>query len=308
MSDNAGLEERTRRTCGTVQAHFALLDSAPDFRSRQSDLEARTRSFMDRPDTAMRRTIRTIRVVIHVVYRTEVENIAVDQAVAQLEVLNKDFQAKNLDLGGVPAPFSAYTGNADLAFELADADPDGAATSGITRTKTSCSSFGVGNGVKFAARGGADAWDTARYLNIWVCTLRAGLLGYAQFPGGPAETDGVVVLNTAFGIGGTVIPPFNLGRTTTHEVGHYLNLSHIWGESKVSTCQDSDYVADTPNQFGPNTGTPAFPRLSCSNEPHGDMFMNYMDYVDDASMFMFTRDQVKRMHAALEFERPGILL
>ena len=89
-------------------------------------------------------------------------------------------------------------------------------------------------------------------------------------------------------------------------MGHYLNLSHIWGEARVPTCADTDSVDDTPNQWGPNFGKPAFPSASCENVPDGDLFMNYMDYVDDDTMVMFTDGQVARMHAALEFARPGL--
>jgi len=116
----------------------------------------------------------------------------------------------------------------------------------------------------------------------------------------------VVILTSAFGRGGSAAAPFDLGRTTTHEVGHWLNLSHIWGEARVPTCADSDSVDDTPNQWGPNFGRPTFPSASCDNVPDGDLFMNYMDYVDDDTMVMFTTGQVARMHAALEFSRPDL--
>ena len=130
------------------------------------------------------------------------------------------------------------------------------------------------------------------------------MLGYAQFPGGPEDTDGVVIRNTAFGAKGTAQGPFDKGRTTTHEIGHFLNLSHIWGESRIPTCSDSDFIDDTPNQFSPNNGKPTFPHISCDNGPHGgDMFMNYMDYVDDDSMFTFSHGQVARMQAVLASER-----
>ncbi len=138
-----------------------------------------------------------------------------------------------------------------------------------------------------------------------MCQLTGGLLGYAQFPGGPAATDGVVALHSAFGTTGTAAAPFNLGRTTTHEVGHWLNLRHIWGDDG-NGCSGSDFVADTPNQGGPNYGTPTFPRVSCDNGPNGDMFMNYMDYVDDAAMVMFSTGQVTRMQATLDGLRSTI--
>jgi hypothetical protein len=116
-----------------------------------------------------------------------------------------------------------------------------------------------------------------------------------------------VILNTAFGTQGTAAAPFDRGRTVTHEIGHYLNLSHIWGENRIPTCTDSDFVDDTPNQFGPNTGKPDFPRRSCSNSLNGDMFMNYMDYVDDDAMVMFTQGQAVRMLATLETVRTDLV-
>ena len=136
-----------------------------------------------------------------------------------------------------------------------------------------------------------------------MCQLGGGLLGYAQFPGGPAATDGVVILHTAFGTTGTAAAPFNLGRTATHEIGHWLNLRHIWGDDG-NGCTGDDFVADTPNAAGPNTGMPAFPHVTCGNGPNGDLFMNYMDYTDDAGMFMFTNGQVTRMQACARRRPP----
>ena len=159
--------------------------------------------------------------------------------------------------------------------------------------------------VKSAATGGADAWPADQYLNLWVCRLAGGLLGYAQFPGGPAATDGVVVTHTGFGTTGTAAAPFDRGRTTVHEVGHWLNLRHIWGDD-FGGCGGSDLVADTPNQGGSNVGVPTFPTVSCANGPNGDMFMNYMDYVDDVAMVMFSAGQVTRMQAALDGPRSSI--
>jgi hypothetical protein len=158
--------------------------------------------------------------------------------------------------------------------------------------------------VKKKAQGGADAWPSDRYLNVWVCNLADGLLGYAQFPGGPPTTDGVVILYTAFGTSGAAAAPFNLGRTATHEIGHWLNLRHIWGDR--SDCGGTDFATDTPNQQLPNTGKPTFPHVSCNNGPNGDMFMNYMDYVDDNAMFMFTPAQVLRMNATLAGPRKKV--
>ncbi len=128
---------------------------------------------------------------------------------------------------------------------------------------------------------------SSSYLNIWVGNLGGGLLGYAQFPGGAAATDGVVLLNGTVGGPGALgtAAPYNRGRTATHEIGHWLNLRHIWGDSNCG----NDFVADTPTQQAAlNFGCPSFPQISCSNGPNGEMYMNYMDYTDDACMYMFS--------------------
>jgi len=290
----------TRRQCGAMQAHFRLLEQDPNFRSRQAVLERSVARRMASGAVA-KATTTTIPVVVHVVYNTAAENISVAQINSQIAVLNRDFNATNSDKSKVPVPFKGLVASANIKFALATKDPNGKPTKGITRTKTTRPEFGSNDSVKSVATGGQDAWPSDKYLNIWVCKLRGGLLGYAQFPGGPAKTDGVVILHTGFGTSGTAQPPFNLGRTVTHEVGHWLNLRHIWGDTE--NCSGSDLVADTPNAEGPNFGNPTFPHVSCSNGPNGDMFMNYMDYVDDKAMFMFTSQQVARMAATLENER-----
>jgi hypothetical protein len=225
------------------------------------------------------------------------------RSASQIDVLNKDFGKRNPDVESVPQAWREAVGDARIVFKLADRDPSGAATSGIARTSTRVAGFGDDDAVKSAATGGADAWLADRYLNIWVCHL-ADLLGYAQFPEGPAETDGVVINYRAFGTSGTAEAPFNLGRTATHEVGHWLNLFHIWGDDGTG-CSGTDLVDDTPNQGGPNFGGPSFPHITCDNPPAGDMFVNFMDYVDDRSMVMFTVGQVERMHGALDEARPS---
>jgi len=256
-----------------------------------------------------RAAITTIPVVVHVVHHTAAQNIPQEQIESQIDVLNLDYRMANPDVRSVPPPYSAVVADARIQFALATTDPSGAATDGITRTSTRKASFSDDDRVKSAATGGADPWPADRYLNIWVVprlTSAIGdLLGYAQFPGAPAATDGVVILHSAFGTNGTASAPYNLGRTTTHEVGHWLNLRHIWGDDG-NGCNGDDFVADTPNQGGPNYGTPAFPHVSCANGPTGDMFMNYMDYVNDAAMFMFTVGQAVRMQTCLEFDRNSI--
>jgi hypothetical protein len=152
---------------------------------------------------------------------------------------------------------------------------------------------------------GKAAWPRDDYLNIWVCTIEGGLPEFSSFPGEAASTDGVVINITHFGTTGTVRAPFDKGRSTVHAVGHYLNLLHIWGDD-AGGCFGSDNVADTPNQGGPNSIKPTFPNISCGNGPHGDLFMNFMDYVDDEAMYMFSKGQVVRMHDTLAGPRRSL--
>jgi hypothetical protein len=243
------------------------------------------------------RKLVTIPVVVHVIAKTDEEDISDEQIESQIEVLNQDYRRTNADRDKVPDPWKSLAADPNIAFELAKKDPKGNATDGITRVQTTVDEFGTDDGVKSKSGGGVPPWPTDRYLNFWVCNLGGGLLGYAQFPGGPARTDGVVILYTAFGTTGAAAEPFNLGRTATHEVGHWLNLRHIWGDT--NDCSGSDQVSDTPRAMAPNYGKPDWPHISCNNGPSGDMFMDYMDYVDDAAMFMFTQGQAARMNATL---------
>jgi hypothetical protein len=294
-----------RRSCGCLQAHFALLDRYPEARAHQAEIERFTRAAREGRETLRRGVIR-IPVVVHIVLRKPTQ-VTDAQVRRQIERLNLDFRKRNSDRSKVPAPFRPLTADARIEFALAAKTPAGKATRGIRRKRTSKAAFShVRDDVKDPKTGGLAAWDPKRYLNLWVCNLEGGTLGYGQFPGGPEETDGVVILHTAFGSGGSALDPFDLGRTATHEVGHYLNLSHIWGENRIPSCQDDDFVSDTPPQFDKNYGTPTFPHVSCNNGPHGDLFMNYMDYVDDAAMFMFTKGQVARMRATLSGPRRGL--
>jgi hypothetical protein len=278
--------------------HELLAETKPEYRARRLEVEEQTRRSLA-SGQAMRVAAKliTIPVVVHVVHRTDEENMSDAQVKSQITALNRDYRARNRDKSQVPAPWKSLVLDSKIQFALATKDPSGKRTSGITRTVTTAASFDVNNGVKSKKTGGVDPWPTDRYLNFWVCNLGDGLLGYAQFPGGPEATDGVVILYTAFGTQGTATAPFDKGRTGTHEVGHFLNLRHIWGDR--NDCSGNDFVADTPTAQAANFGKPKFPHVTCNNGPNGDMFMNYMDYVDDASMFMFTMAQIARMNATL---------
>jgi len=233
----------------------------------------------------------TIPVVVHIIYNSSQQNISDEQVQSQIDVLNRDYRKLNPDTAGIPAYYSALAADCGFRFGLAKTDTNGAATTGIIRRHTNASSFSINDDVKFTARGGDNAWDRDRYLNIWVCNLTGGTLGYSSIVGCRKETDGVVVSFMAFGTTGTAIAPFNLGRTTTHETGHWLNMIHIWGDA---FCGD-DEVADTPPQQTSTHGDPSGIIISCSNGPFGNMYMNYMDFTDDAGMHMFTYGQRARM-------------
>ena len=301
---NTEEEIPTVRRCGTDEVHLRLLleDSRYAERLAANENQAWRAARMPIP---LRTGCTRIPVVVHVVHRVNAEDIPQAQIDSQITVLNDDFRRRNADIGSAPAAFQPLIGDARVEFALATTDPAGNPTDGVTRKRTTVNGFTSNDAVKSASSGGTDPWPADDYLNIWVCRLAGGLLGYAQFPGGPAATDGVVITHTAFGTTGTAAAPFDRGRTATHEIGHWLNLRHIWGDDGTG-CSGDDFVADTPNQGGSNTGTPTFPTVSCGNAPNGDMFMNYMDYVDDTAMMMFTAGQVTRMQAALDGPRASI--
>jgi hypothetical protein len=285
---------RLRRNCGAMAAHMMLLEKYPAFRANQMRLEGATARRREMRYDAKTAKLITIKTIVHVVYKTAEQNISDAQIKSQIATLNRDFRAKNPDKSKVPAPWKGLVADGRIEFSLVK----------VTRTLTSVASFSHDDKMKKASTGGIAPITPKTHLNIWVCPLGGGLLGYAQFPGGPQATDGVVINYQAFGTSGTAVAPFNKGRTATHEVGHYLNLRHIWGDTP--DCSGSDMVADTPNCAGPNFGEPTFPVITCGNGPSGDMFVNYMDYTDDAAMFMLTTQQVVRMRTALDTTRKGL--
>jgi hypothetical protein len=286
------------RTCGQMVVHELLAETVPDYRANRLAVEDQTRQIIGSGEAMlMAARLVTIRVLVHVVHHTDEQNISDDQVRGQIDALNRDYRAQNDDKASVPPVWLSLLADTNVAFELA--------SDGITRTETSVDGFGVDNAVKFSDRGGADARETDRVLNLWVCDLGPQLLGYAQFPGGPAETDGVVIHYRAFGTGGTATAPFHLGRTAVHEVGHFLGLRHIWGDR--NDCTGNDFVADTPPAKEANVGKPVFPHITCNNGPSGDMFMNYMDYVDDDTMVMFSVGQIARMNATLAGPRESLI-
>ncbi len=286
---------KLRRSCGAMAAHMMLLERNLSFRANQMRLEGATSRRRDMGIDLKKAKVVTIKTVVNVVYRTAAENVSDAQIKSQISALNKDYRATNSDRNRTPAPWKGLITDSGIQFKLVK----------VTRTKTSKTGFTFDDAVKKASTGGIAPFSPKTHLNFWVCALTGGLLGYGQFPGGPVSTDGVVINYLAFGTMGTAQAPFKKGRTATHEVGHFFNLRHIWGDTP--DCSGSDQAADTPNCAGPNYGTPTWPVVTCNNGPNGDMFVNYMDYTDDAAMFMFTAQQVVRMRTALETVRAGLM-
>jgi len=303
------LAQQQEERSGTWPNHERLLKIDPRYGENLAQLEQFTTEYVGmlraRGPSAMRSGVVRIPVVVYVIYPAATENISDAQIHSQIDVMNEDYRRLNADISSVPAVFQPFTGDARIEFALAVRDPDCNPTTGITRTSTTRTGFLSDDSMKSSSTGGHDAWPRDKYLNLWVCNL-TDYLGYAQFPGGAASTDGVVVRHSAFGDTGTAATPFHLGRTATHELGHWFNVRHIWGDDGT-LCTGSDFVADTPNQSGYNSGCPTFPHVSCSNGPDGDMFMNFMDYVVDDCMIMFTQGQVERMEACLMGTKNAIL-
>ena len=288
--------------------HEQMLQN-PEYRERRIEIERQAAFSVPLNLRALSPGIVEVPVVVHVVASTATGNISDDQAHSQIVALNRDFRAQNADQGSTPEVWKPLVADARIQFALASVDPAGNPTIGITRTVSDRALFfmyddGVKDRVKQSSLGGVDAWDTRQYLNIWVCSLEVSYRAYTPYPGGPANLDGVVVGYEYFGMTGTAASPFNLGRTVVHEVGHWLNLVHIWGDK--TDCTGTDFVDDTPPAQAANQGRPTFPHITCRNGPNGDMFMNYMDYVYDDAMVMFTQGQVARMTAALTGPRAGI--
>ena len=283
-----------QRSCGANEVLARQLLENPDLQQIRNDIERRTQDFIQ-SGGALDRVQVTIPVVVHVVYYNSTQNLTDQQILSQIDVLNADFRRLNADAANTPGVWQSIAADCEINFCMATQDANGNATTGIERRQTTVNGFSTNDNVKHYSTGGLDAWDASKYLNLWVCNLSGGLLGYAQFPGGPAATDGVVCDYAYFGTIGST-QPFHLGRTATHEVGHWLNCYHIWGDDGTS-CSGSDLVSDTPNQADENYGCPTFPSVSCSNGPNGDMFMNYMDYTDDACMNLFTNGQKARMQS-----------
>lgn len=283
---NVGEEmELSKRNCASNEVLEAQLQADPSLRQRMDAIEEFTRRAIANPAAyrLLPSGIIEIPVVVNVLYKTAAQNISLAQIQSQIDVLNQDFSATNADYNLTSTYQGVKSGDVGVRFVL-DA---------VNRKSTNKNSWQLNDAMKKSSQGGINPTSPTTKLNLWVCNLASGYLGYAQFPGGPASTDGVVIDNNAMGTTGSATAPFNKGRTATHEVGHWLNLRHIWGDA---TC-GNDLVGDTPTHNTANYGCPSAGHLStCSGSPV-EMTMNYMDYTDDACMYMFSLGQKSRMLA-----------
>ena len=294
--------------CGTEANTLKLIEKYPNYAKERKKVNAETKNWIANHPNYQSKTIITIPVVVHVVWKTPEENIDDARIFEQIETLNNDYRRTNIDQINTESAWEDDAADCEIEFCLATIDPNDNPTTGITRTETSTSQFSIsGPAVEDASSGGKEPWDVDNYLNLWVCNLGGGLLGYASQPSNwLSSNDGVVIGYTNFGNSGNSNAPYHKGRTATHEVGHWLNLDHIWGDNN---CGDDD-VSDTPTQEEDNYGCPGFPHNpnSCSTtNSNGDMFQNYMDYTNDQCMNLFTEKQKERMIAAINDYRENML-
>jgi hypothetical protein len=276
-------EKITERACATDKAVQEQIAIDPSLLERMKGIENFTERAI-RSGLTLRTTANeiVIPVVVHVLYNTAAENISDAQIQSQIDVLNEDYNLQNSDRAQIPSLFSDVKATVGVRFVLSQ----------TIRVKSNKKSWAANDNMKFASKGGSDAVDPQHKLNIWVCNLQK-YLGFAYYPGIRPELDGVVNLYSAFGRTGVLHPTYNKGRTATHEVGHWMNLRHIWGDATCGT----DLVDDTPIHTTANFGCPAYPHHNSCTDNAIEMTMNYMDYTDDACMFMFSNGQKDRMLA-----------
>lgn len=302
------LNAQPKRTCASHDKHLELLENDSEYRNAMEKIERETFDYIRQSKLlSQQNSVITIPVVVHVLWKNNNQNISDAQIQSQIDVLNESFRKLNSNLSNTLPEFASIVGDMEIEFCLATVDPNNLPTTGINRKYTDKASWGTNDAIKKPGQGGIAPWNASKYLNIWIGNIGGGILGYAQFPGGPAATDGVVISPQYFGSkakgsGFFLEAPFDLGATVVHEVGHWLNLRHIWGDGG---CNVDDFVDDTPRAAAANYGCP-LSRVSCTTL---DNVQNYMDYTDDACMTMFTMGQVARSRAlfAPGGARSGIL-
>jgi len=264
--------------------------------------EKEIRNFLSSQENSSQRdalsgNVKIIPVVVHVIHNNGTENISDAQIQSQIQILNEDYRK---------IPFTNGFGNGvdtEIEFCLAKLSPNGKCTNGIVRVQSTLTNL---QSVQDAQMKALSHWDPTRYLNIYVVkTISGGVLGYASFPGGPPNEDGLVCVHNKFGNTGTASAA--LGRTASHESGHWFGLYHTFSNGcGTDICTDGDYVCDTPPVANPNFNCPII--NSCNNDfpDVNDQIENYMDYTNDACKNMFTAGQKARAQATLSSARTNI--
>lgn len=304
-----------QRRCGTpayqlLQNKHDVLESEEQFERWVKEKQILRKSTP--PNLRQEATTYQVQVVVHVIHDGEAlgqgTNIPDAQILSQIEVLNEDFNRLNSDAANTPSEFQGRAGNLAIEFVLAQQDPSGIPSSGINRVKGTKSGWTIQDNKELKSLG---YWPSLHYLNIWVCNL-TDYLGFTQFPVSTlpgvensstnALTDGIIISYKTFGSSDdgnfNLDPSYNKGRTTTHEMGHFFGLRHLWGEK--DDCTGTDYVDDTPLQQRATEDCPAHPQKQCVNGNENTMFQNFLDFTDDDCLNLFTKGQVERMRIVLE--------
>jgi hypothetical protein len=285
---NTGI--KAQLNCRSHQYQLQQLSEDPALFTRITAVENQIQQSHDVFSRDMQGVIK-IPVVIHILYHFPSQKISDAQVNSQIAALNRDFRRRAADTTMTPAYFKSLAADCEFEFYLARSDPGKRSTTGVIRKYSPVVEWNMDDKMKFSAEMGDDAWDPGSYLNIWICDLK-GLAGYSSVLGGPENKDGLVIDFDAFGTINTT-PGYNMGKTVVHEVGHWLGLKHLWGDAD---CGD-DGVNDTPKQSFYTVGCPSGIRLTCNNGPFGNMYMNYMDFTQDACMNLFTLGQKERMRS-----------
>lgn len=284
-------ENRPYRKFTTQKVHRRLLEEDKSISVRRQNIERKTAKHVTESKEV------TIPIVFHIVYSSEEEKVSEQQVRTQIQALNRDFSNLEYKIQH-PADtlegFSKLAVDTEIRFCFAGETPNNKTTSGITYTYIPKQSWIDNDAIK-NKKDGVSPWKPDRYLNVWVASLD-GTSGYAQMPGGPDKTDGIVIDYRYFGIGGTSVSPYDQGKTLTHLVGSYLGLYELWSEDNY--CND-DYVTDTPIHSSPNFGCPGYEHVSLCLGNVVEMTMNFMDNTDDNCQYMFTAGQKIRMQANL---------
>jgi len=297
LSINTLTAQNDFRPCGTDEKVRESLLKHPEFRAQREELEAFTRQFSG----DVSREIKVIPVVFHIMHNYGPENISKEQVEDAIRILNEDYQLLNTDQNEVISAFSSIVANVGFEFRLARKDPNGNCTDGITRTVTTLT-FNADDNVKELI-----SWPRNKYLNVWVVdNISFGAGGYAYLPGSSnANDDGIVILNTQLGSIGTSGGSNFSSRSLTHEVGHWFNLLHTWGDTNspgvASNCNADDNVSDTPNTIGVSNQSCNLSQSTCGSPV--DNVQNYMDYSTCAKMF--TNGQKNRMLATANSSTAG---